>query len=143
MKRLIIVADHSLVVQAIRLALRQTAGFQVVGFVDGRRAAAATLAERTSPTSSSSTTCRSPSTRSPACARSARHVPDAKRAAAHAADGATSGSAEAFEAGAHAVLSKAVHPVALGTLLREVVARQRRAAPRARARAGPRPRTAR
>ena len=37
MKRLMIVADHSLVVQAIRLALRQTAGFQVVGFVDGRQ----------------------------------------------------------------------------------------------------------
>src|SRR3954464_1291581 len=36
MKRLMIVADHSFVVQAIRLALRQTAGFQVVGFVDGR-----------------------------------------------------------------------------------------------------------
>ena len=38
MKRLMIVADHSFVVQAIRLALRQTAGFQVVGFVDGRSA---------------------------------------------------------------------------------------------------------
>src|SRR5689334_25109541 len=35
-KRLMIVADHSFVVQAIRLALRQTAGFQVVGFFDGR-----------------------------------------------------------------------------------------------------------
>ncbi len=37
MKRLVIVADHSLVVQAIRLALRQTAGFQ-------RRRAASTAA---------------------------------------------------------------------------------------------------
>src|SRR4051794_21541913 len=37
MKRLLIVADHTLVVHAIRLALRQTAGFQVVGFVDGRQ----------------------------------------------------------------------------------------------------------
>ena len=36
MKRLVIVADHSLVVHAIRLALRQTAGFKVVGFFDGR-----------------------------------------------------------------------------------------------------------
>ena len=27
---------------------------------------------------------------------------------------------EAFEAGAHAVISKSVHPVALGTLLREI-----------------------
>ena len=36
MKRLLIVADHSLVAHAIRLALKQTAGFQVVGVVDGR-----------------------------------------------------------------------------------------------------------
>ena len=36
MKRLLIVADHSLVIHGIRLALRQTAGFQVAGFVDGR-----------------------------------------------------------------------------------------------------------
>ena len=37
MKRLVIVADHSFVVHAIRLALRQTAGFQVVGFIDALR----------------------------------------------------------------------------------------------------------
>ena len=37
MKRLLGVADNTLVVHAIRLALRQTAGFQVVGFVDGRQ----------------------------------------------------------------------------------------------------------
>ena len=35
MKRLMIVADNSFAAQSIRLALRQTAGFQVIGFVDG------------------------------------------------------------------------------------------------------------
>ena len=45
MQRLLIIADHSFVVQSIRLALRQTAGFQVVGFVDGRVPAATLLAE--------------------------------------------------------------------------------------------------
>src|SRR3954463_3013065 len=35
MKRLMIVADNSFAAQSIRLALRQTAGFQVVGFIDG------------------------------------------------------------------------------------------------------------
>jgi DNA-binding NarL/FixJ family response regulator len=45
MKRLVIVADHSFVVHAIRLALRQTAGFQVVGFIDGRTPADAALTE--------------------------------------------------------------------------------------------------
>src|SRR4051794_12086859 len=47
MQRLLIIADHSVVVQSIRLALRQTAGFQVVGFVDGRIPAATLLAELT------------------------------------------------------------------------------------------------
>ena len=42
---------------------------------------------RTSRTSSSSTTCRCPSTPSPACARSRATVPDAQRDAAHAAHG--------------------------------------------------------
>jgi DNA-binding NarL/FixJ family response regulator len=36
MKRLLIVADHSLVAHSIRLDLKQTAGFQVIGVVDGR-----------------------------------------------------------------------------------------------------------
>ena len=35
MKRLMIVADNSFAAQSIRLALRQTAGFQVIGFIDG------------------------------------------------------------------------------------------------------------
>src|SRR6202012_4380327 len=34
-KRLIIVADNSFAAQSIRLALRQTSGFQVIGFLDG------------------------------------------------------------------------------------------------------------
>src|SRR5918999_1878564 len=36
MKRVLIVADHFMVVHSIRLALRQTAGFRIVGFVDGK-----------------------------------------------------------------------------------------------------------
>ena len=49
MKRLMIVADHSFVVQAIRLALRQTAGFQVVGFFDGRGSVRNALQRAASP----------------------------------------------------------------------------------------------
>src|SRR4051812_39152243 len=33
-KRLMIVADNSFAAQSVRLALRQTAGFQVIGFID-------------------------------------------------------------------------------------------------------------
>src|SRR3712207_9495258 len=43
MKRLVIVADGSVAAHGVRLALRQTSGFHVVGFVDGRQPAGATL----------------------------------------------------------------------------------------------------
>ena len=74
MKRLLIVADHSFVVHAIRLALRQTAGFQVVGFVDGRSPIRARRSTSSGPTSSSSTTCscRRERDRPPARGRRAR-----------------------------------------------------------------------
>ena len=45
MKRLMIVADNSFAAQSIRLALRQTAGFQVVGFVDGTMPITSRVAE--------------------------------------------------------------------------------------------------
>ena len=45
MKTLVVVADHPMVVQAIRLALRHTAGFRVVATLDGRATARATLSE--------------------------------------------------------------------------------------------------
>ena len=45
MKRLMIVADNSFAAQSIRLALRQTAGFQVIGFVDGTVELSPRLAE--------------------------------------------------------------------------------------------------
>ena len=45
MKRLLIVTDHSLVAHAIRRALKQTVGFQVVGVIDGRREIGDALAQ--------------------------------------------------------------------------------------------------
>src|SRR5215213_5727687 len=45
MKRVLILADHSLVAHAIRSALRQSAGFDVLGFVDGRQCARECLSE--------------------------------------------------------------------------------------------------
>jgi DNA-binding NarL/FixJ family response regulator len=95
MKRLVIVADHSFVVHAIRLALRQTAGFQVVGFIDGRSPAAGSLNELKV------------------------LVPEAKcLLLTMQMDGAWI--ERAFDAGADAAISKTVHPVSLGTLLREI-----------------------
>jgi DNA-binding NarL/FixJ family response regulator len=119
MKRLLIVADHSLVVHAIRLALRQTAGFKVVGFVDGRQSIRTQLLESTPDI----VLVDDMHVRQNALDRLAEvgeFSPDAKSILLAAAMDDESVD-EIFAAGASTVLSKSVHPVALGTLLREVV----------------------
>lgn len=119
MKRLLIVADHTLVVQAIRMALRQTAGFQVVGFVDGRQDIRGRLLE-TRPDVIVVDDMQDPAHPLERLREINSTVPDAKallltvRTDEQWMD-------EAFDAGAEAVISKSVHPVALGTLLREIV----------------------
>lgn len=120
MKRVLIVADHTLVVHAIRLALRQTSGFQVAGFVDGRQSVAHHLR-----------TVR-PDVVLVDDMHNAEHPLARLREVAELSPQATAllltlrledaWLDEAFEAGASAVLSKGVHPVALGTLMREIVA---------------------
>jgi len=119
MKRLVIIADHSLVVHAIRLALRQTAGFRIVGCVDGRQDTSSQLLEL-QPDVILVDDMRVPE----------RALARVREAAEHA-----SGAAcllltlrmeddwldDAFDAGATAVVSKSVHRLALGTLLRETI----------------------
>jgi DNA-binding NarL/FixJ family response regulator len=127
MKRLLIVADHSLVAHSIRLALKQTAGFQVVGVIDGRVSARDALLELRPDVVlvDDMHDPRADETRDPdhALARlrdATEHVPTAQRLllTLRMNDAWMN---EVFEAGAHAVLSKSMHPVSLGTLLREVV----------------------
>ena len=118
MKRLLIVADHSLVIHGIRLALRQTAGFEVVGFVDGRVPATEAL-ERLRPDVVLMDDMQEPA-----------HALARLREVALVRQEATTvlltlrmdddWLEEAFKAGARAAVSKTVHPVALGTLLREI-----------------------
>jgi DNA-binding NarL/FixJ family response regulator len=118
MKRLLIVADHSLVIHGIRLALRQTAGFQVAGFVDGRVSIAGAL-ERVTPDMVLMDDMQEPDH---ALARLREVVaisPDTQTVLITLRMD-DEWIQEAFEAGAHAVISKTVHPVALGTLLREI-----------------------
>ncbi|MET0604272.1 MAG: response regulator transcription factor [Baekduia sp.] len=119
MKRLLIVADHSLVVHAIRMALRQTAGFKVVGFVDGRQSIRSQLLE----TNPDIVLVDDMHVRQHALDRLAEVGEFASEAKSILLTGAMDDESvdEIFEAGASTVLSKAVHPVALGTLLREVV----------------------
>ena len=120
MKRLLIVADHSMVVDAIRLALRQTAGFQVVGFVDGRCAVRSQLAELR-PEVVLVDEMQSADDALARLEEIAEHAARTRSCCCSRARWTTSRSSEAFEAGAHAAVSKTVHPVALGTLLREIV----------------------
>jgi DNA-binding NarL/FixJ family response regulator len=113
-----IVADHSFVVQAIRLALRQTAGFQVVGFFDGRGSVRealiqlrpdVVLVDDMQETENALARLREVTAEAP----EAKSLLLTLRMEPEWLD-------EAFEAGAQAVVSKTVHPVSLGTLLREI-----------------------
>jgi DNA-binding NarL/FixJ family response regulator len=118
MKRLVIVADHSLVLQAIRLALRQTAGFQLVGLIDGRSPAAGALAELR-PDVILIDEMQMADNAIARMREAAEHAPKAKRLLLTARM-EESWVAQVFEAGADGVLSKTVHPVSMGTLLREI-----------------------
>jgi DNA-binding NarL/FixJ family response regulator len=127
MKRLVIVADHSLVAHSIRLALKQTAGFQVVGVIDGRTSARAALLEMRPEVvlvddmhDPRADEARDPDFALARLREAAEHVPAAQRLllTLRMSEGWMN---EVFEAGAHAVLSKSMHPVSLGTMLREVV----------------------
>jgi DNA-binding NarL/FixJ family response regulator len=118
MKRLLIIADHSFVVEAIRLALRQTAGFKVVGFIDGRKSASlairqaqpdVVLVDEMQQTSHALERLR----------ETAAEAPQAKTLLLTLQMN-QAWQEEAFAAGAHAIVSKTVHPVSLGTLVREI-----------------------
>src|SRR3954471_17088357 len=111
MKRLIIVADHSLVAHSIRLALKQTAGFHVAGVIDGRMTARDALMDLrpdvvlVDDMRDARADGANPSGHAFARLREAAdHVPGAQRLllASHMDEDRLG---DAFEAGAHAVLS--------------------------------------
>jgi DNA-binding NarL/FixJ family response regulator len=112
------VADHSFVVQALRLALRQTAGFQLVGSVDGRTRLRATL-EELSPEIVLVDDMERPEDAIERLKEISEFAPGAK-ALLLTMRMESAWLDDAFDAGAHAALSKAVHPVSLGNLLREI-----------------------
>jgi DNA-binding NarL/FixJ family response regulator len=118
MKRLMIVADHSFVVQAIRLALRQTAGFQVVGFFDGRGTVRNALSEL-KPDVVLVDDMQETENALDRLREVTEHAPQAKSLMLTLRMD-SEWLEQAFDAGAQAVVSKTVHPVSLGTLLREI-----------------------
>lgn len=118
MKHLMIVADHSFVVQAIRLALRQTAGFKVVGFYDGRSSVREALKQH-QPDVVLVDDMEESSNALARLREIGEELPKAKSLLL-TLQMESAWLDHAFDAGAHAVVSKAVHPVSLGTLLREI-----------------------
>ena len=116
--RLLIVADNSFAAQSVRLALRQTAGFQVIGFVDGSVAISPKAAEL-EPDVIVVDDTHEPEHAIARLQELTSLVPNAKRVflTMRMDDDRL---ADVFEAGAEAVISKAVHPVSLATLLREI-----------------------
>jgi|SRR5829696_501105 len=119
MKRLAIIADNSLVVHAIRVGLSQSAGFQLVGSLDGRASVRPELA-RLRPDVVVVDDMPRPADALARLVEVAQELPDVKTVLLTLALG-DERTDEAFEAGADAVLSKAMHPVALTTVLRETV----------------------
>lgn len=126
MKRLLIVADHSLVAHSIRLALKQTAGFQVVGVIDGRMSARDALLDLrpdvvlVDDMHDPRHEMRDPDHALARLREGVEHAPSAQRLLLTLRMN-EAWMNDVFEAGAHAVLSKSMHPVSLGTMLREVV----------------------
>jgi DNA-binding NarL/FixJ family response regulator len=118
MKRLMIVADNSFAAQSIRLALRQTAGFQIIGFVDGSVPISARAAEL-APDIVVVDDMQEHEHALTRLEELTALVPQAKRVfLTLRTDDETFDAA--FDAGAEAIISKAVHPVSLATLLREI-----------------------
>jgi DNA-binding NarL/FixJ family response regulator len=117
-KRLMIVADNTFAAQSIRLALRQTAGFQVIGFIDGMVPMSSRVAEL-KPDLVVIDDMQEPEHALGRLRELAVLLPDSKRVfLTLRMDDETLD--RIFEAGAEAVIAKTMHPVSLGTMLREI-----------------------
>ena len=115
-KRIVLVADNSLIVEAIRVGLRKSGEFNLVGYVDARRASAATIVD-----------VQPDAVLLDDADRSERAVELLRELKLEAPDLSVivltlEMSPEwldhVFNAGATGVISKATHPLALSTLLR-------------------------
>jgi DNA-binding NarL/FixJ family response regulator len=119
MKRLLVVADNSLIVEAIRSGLRDNGAFKLIGYTDARRAAAPMIAEM-----GVDVVLVDEADRSPEALELIRGI---KEESAQVTVIILTVSMEgawltrAFEAGASGAISKAVHPMALATLVREAL----------------------
>ncbi len=119
MKRLVIVADNSLIVDAIAIGLRKSGEFDVHGHVDPQSASAETIAELLPDVVLVDDMQQSPRVVELIREIKAEHNRIAVIALTLAMD--SEWLDEIFDAGAVGAISKATHPGALTTLVRETV----------------------
>jgi DNA-binding NarL/FixJ family response regulator len=119
MRRLVIVADNSLIVEAIRIGFRKNGEFNLVGYADSRRISTRAIIEARPDVILLDDMGQSD--------RALELIRELKAEDEHVKVIALSVQMEpewlerSFAAGATAVISKATHPVALATLVRETV----------------------
>lgn len=119
MKRLIVVADNSLIVEAIRAGMRESGAFQLVGYADPRKTSARLIAE-----TDADLLLVDEGEQAPESIDLIRDVKEARKEITIIVLTVKMGGdwlVRALAAGASGVVSKSVHPVALATLVREAV----------------------
>jgi DNA-binding NarL/FixJ family response regulator len=118
-KRLVIVADNSLIVEAIRIGFRKSGEFKLIGHADGRRTSAATVLGAEPDVILLDDMDRSE--RAIELIHEIRAEDDAVTVIALSLQIDPAWLDRLFNAGATAVISKATRPVALATLVRETM----------------------
>jgi DNA-binding NarL/FixJ family response regulator len=120
MKRLVVVADNPLIVGAIRTGLRDSGAFQLLGYVDPRKTTAAPITQA----GADVVLVDEGDDSEPAIAliRSLREQDEDIKVIVLTLRMDGEWLERAFAAGANGAMSKAIHPAALVTLIRESVA---------------------
>ena len=118
-KRVVIIADNSLIVEAIRVGLRTCAEFHLVGHADPRRISAPTIIGAQPDVILLDDVGRSE--RTVELTRELAAEDEALTIIILSVDMDSAWLEHVFNAGASAVISKATHPVAVATLLRETL----------------------
>jgi DNA-binding NarL/FixJ family response regulator len=120
MKRLVVVADNPLIVGAIRAGLRDSGAFHLLGYVDPRKTSAARLTQAGAEVV---LVDEGDGTQPPiALIQSLRELDKDIKVIVLTLRMEGEWLERAFAAGADVAMSKAIHPAALATLIRETVA---------------------
>jgi DNA-binding NarL/FixJ family response regulator len=118
-KRLVIVADNSLIVEAIRIGFRRSGEFKLIGHADARRTSAATVLGAEPDVILLDDMDRDE--RAIELIRELRAANDAVTLIALSVQTEPEWLERLFDAGATGIISKATRPVALATLVRETM----------------------